>query len=127
MLMACGLPLTGLTGPEGGRVAAALRDIRSALPEGITDAALVTEIEARASRYKAEWPKAELTPTALSANWSRFGGEKSGARVTQGIAEPTWDWRAIAGRLGLMTGNWAMLERGDKVRVIREQMQEVKP
>lgn len=126
MLVACGMPMTGLTGPEQGRVVAALRDIREAMPDDITEAALVAEIGRRASRYKAEWPRAELTPTALSANWNRFG-EKNGARVVQGVAEPTWDWRTVAARLGLQVENWAMLERADKVRVIREQVQEVKP
>jgi hypothetical protein len=118
MLVACGMPLTGLTKPERGRVAAALRDIRAALPEDIAAEDLAQMIASRAVRYKQEWPKAELTPSALAANWSRFG-EKNAARVTQGIAEPTWDWRAVAGAMGLPAKHWAELERGDKVRVMR--------
>lgn len=126
LLAACGMPMTGLTGPEAGRVVAALRDIREAMPDDITLEALASEIASRAARYKAEWPKAELTPTALSANWNRFGGVKGSARVTQAIVEPTWDWRVIASRIGVSAENWAMLERADKVRVIREKTQEVK-
>jgi hypothetical protein len=58
------------TSPTGwGRAAKALKDIRAVSPEVTPE-----EIRARASRYRKEWPNAELTPTALAANWGRFGG-----------------------------------------------------
>jgi len=47
--------------------------------------------------------------------------------VTQGVAEPTWDWREVARGLGLHAEQWAMLERADKIKIIRQQMEGVRP
>jgi len=84
MLEVCGMPLEGLTGPESGRVAAALRDIRGAMPEDITTEALIQEIRTRARRYREKWSDIDLTPTGLASNWSQFGApqkKEGGAAV----------------------------------------------
>lgn len=76
LLRVCGMPMEGLTGSEGGRVAKARKEIMQAC-FGLTVEGIVAEIERRAATYRREWPNAELTPTALAANWSRFaGGQK---------------------------------------------------
>jgi hypothetical protein len=85
MLELCEMPLEGLTGSEAGRVAAALRDIRGAMPEGITPEALLAEIRIRARRYRDKWPDIDLTPTGLAANWSQFGAPQ---KKEGGAAQP---------------------------------------
>ena len=129
LLRVCGLPLTGLTKSEGGRVATAKKQITDTFPEAGRDADTVKrEIERRAARMRAAWgERVSLTPTAISANWSQFDGPQYGAkkegaaRVSQGITEPEGDWKALLPELGLQAVNsWAMLERADKVRVLRK-------
>lgn len=119
--------MEGLTGPEAGRVAAALRDIRGAMPEDITPEALMAEIRTRARRYREKWSGIDLTPTGLAANWSQFGvtqkKEGGAARVSQAIQEPSGDWRTLARKtVGLNwvdeTTLWFMLERSDKVKIV---------
>lgn len=127
MLEVCGMPMEGLTGPESGRVAAALRDIRGAMPEDIEPEALIAEIRTRARRYRQKWSDIDLTPTGLAANWSQFGApqkkEVAAVRVTQAIQEPSGDWRTLARQtVGLTwvdeTTLWFMLERSDKVKIV---------
>jgi hypothetical protein len=126
LLRVCGLPLTGLTKSEGGRVATAKKQVIDTFPEDGRDADTVTrEIERRAARMRAAWgERVTLTPTAIAANWSQFDGpakKEGAARVTQGITEPEGDWKALLPELGLQPVNsWAMLERADKVRVLRK-------
>ena len=81
LLRVCGMPMSGLTGSEGGRVAKARKEIMDAMPQDRPtldmESFIVAEIERRAAAYRREWPNAELTPTALASNWSRFaGGQK---------------------------------------------------
>lgn len=131
LLRVCGMPMEGLTGSEGGRVAKARKEIRDAMPQDRPtlemDDFMVAEIERRAAAYRREWPNAELTPTALAANWSRFAGgqkkEGGAARVSQAIQEPSGDWRTLARQtVGLAwvdeTTLWFMLERPDKVKIV---------
>jgi hypothetical protein len=64
---------------EAGRIAAALKKIRSALAESWTEhdtpegfeGYIASEVRERAALYRDRWPNVELTPTALAANWSR--------------------------------------------------------
>lgn len=120
LLNACGLPLMGLTKSEGGRVAAAKRDIVAAMA-GADAGVIAVEIHARAGRMRAAWgDRATVTPTAIAANWSQFGGgaaKKEGAASTvQGCPERYAEaWEALFG--GEMTP-WAMLGVGQQEAVI---------
>jgi hypothetical protein len=107
-----------------GEAAKALSDIKvvcvDVTPEMIGKAA---------EAYRREWPKASLSPSALAKHWSQFapGAKKEGGRTAQGVAEPTWNWRRVARELGLCAENWAMLERADKIKILRKQMEGVRP
>jgi len=106
-----------------GEAAKALSDIKAVCAD------LEPEmIRAAASAYRAEWPKAAVSPSALAKHWSKYapGAKKEGVRVTQGVSEPTWDWRGVARELGLCAEQWAMLERVDKIKILRKQMEGVK-
>jgi hypothetical protein len=129
LLRVCGLPMEGLTKSEGGRVAKAKSEIMAAMPPQVCDSGdlleCVAEIERRAAAYCREWPKSEMTPTALAANWSRFSGQsgapkKEKARID---VEPDGDWMAAASRLLLpvLPGEqWALIERGWRVQILKE-------
>jgi len=107
-----------------GEAAKALSDIREVCPD-VTASMIV----AAASAYRNEWTNASLSPSALAKHWGKFapGAKKEGARVFQGVQEPAWDWRTVARDLGLCANNWAMLERADKIQILRKQMEGVKP
>lgn len=75
-----------------GRLTKALKDIREYFAEevegaaaGVTDeqyeTALARAIAARARLYSQRFPKAELTPTALSAWWHQLTRPTGGGRV----------------------------------------------
>ncbi len=113
----CGI--AEVTKSAGGRIAKALAEIRAATP-GVT----VAEIEARARRYRAQWPNAELSATALSANWGRFASAKkeNGGLRGDAIREPHWDWRETAAALQIPVApgeHWSRLERAWQVRIWR--------
>jgi len=107
-----------------GEAAKALSDIKAVCPDVTPE--MITEA---AGAYRREWPKASLSPSALAKHWGKFapGAKKEGGRVVQGVAEPTWDWREVARGLGLCAEQWALLERGDKIKIMRKQMEEVRP
>lgn len=107
-----------------GEAAKALSDLRAVCPEITPEM-----IRAAAAAYHREWPKASLSPSALAKHWSKFapGAKKEGGRVVQGVSEPAWDWREVARRLGLCAEQWAMLERVDKIKILREQREGDKP
>jgi hypothetical protein len=66
-------------GPKAGsRIAAALKEIKTASPDVTPE-----EIIRRALAYRTEWPNAALTSQALAINWARFGTE------VKPIGEPT--------------------------------------
>lgn len=81
------------TRTERTRVGKAVREVTEALvaesperdwnPENVAKA-----IRARAGRYRAEWPTAELTPEALVKHWSKFGPGRSAAPAVPGSAPP---------------------------------------
>lgn len=78
---------------EKGRIASALRTIRSVAGEGLStdDPALAegyiaSEIRVRARLYRDRWPNVELTPTALAANWSRVMNPQPGRDVDSALA-----------------------------------------
>lgn len=112
-----GVALEKVTRALWQETATALRDIREVCGE-VTPAM----IAAAAARYRAKWPKVTLSPSALAKHWGTYGGseKKEGGRSAQGIAEPS-QWREAAAALGLQTEQWAMLERAEKVAVIRQQ------
>lgn len=58
-----------LTRAERGPLNRAVRELREvgATPE---------EVRVRSRRYRQTWPRIELTPSALVANWSRFNGDR---------------------------------------------------
>ena len=62
----------------------------------------------------------------FSQNQPPPGAKKETGRVLQGVQEPTWDWRAIAKAEGLCAEHWAMLERADKIKILRKQMEGIK-
>ena len=107
-----------------GAAAKALSEIKAVCPDVTPDM-----IGKAAQAYRIEWPKASLSPSALAKHWSQFapGAKKEGGRVSQGVAEPTWGWRAVAAELGLGTEHWAMLERADKIKILRKQREGVTP
>jgi uncharacterized protein YdaU (DUF1376 family) len=111
--------LESVTRALWGETAKALADIREVCPDVEPDM-----IRVAAASYRAEWPKVTLSPSALAKHWGKYapGAKKEGARVHQGIAEPAWDWRALARDIGLGTEHWAMLERADKIQILRKQM-----
>ena len=55
-------------GKSGGRIAAALRNIKAATPNVTAE-----DIKLRAKNYRAAWPKATLTANALATHWAKFG------------------------------------------------------
>ena len=123
LVVVTGTPLDQVTRALGGQVAAALRDIKEVCPE-----VTVEEVRKRAAVYRQKWPKVSLSPSALAKHWGSLGSEKKEggaevARVSQGVGEPTWDWREVARVLGIVGGLWAGLERGDKVRILRAKVQ----
>lgn len=83
---------SGLTRSESTRLGKTLREITAALPEETSPEDIGKHITARALRYRAAWPTAELTPESLVKHWSRFGPQahqpqqtgqpKPGARLT---------------------------------------------
>ena len=107
-----------------GEAAKALSDIKAVCADVEPDM-----IRAAAAAYKREWPKASLSPSALAKHWSKFspGAKKEAGRTVQGVTEPTWNWRALARELGMCAEQWAMLERADKIKILRKQMEGVKP
>jgi len=106
-----------------GESAKALSDIRAVCPEVTPEMVM-----AAAAAYRKEWPKVSLSPSALAKHWSKYapGAKKEGGRTVQGVAEPTWNWRGVARELGLCSEQWAMLERADKIKILRKQMEEIK-
>lgn len=78
----CGLNPESMTKSEGGKVGTSLADIRTADPNVTED-----EIRRRAANYRKEWPGVELTPTALSGNWTRMAGVKP-ATASQSNGKP---------------------------------------
>lgn len=89
----CGI--AEVTKSAGGRIAKALKEIKEATPE-----VTVEEIEARARRYREQWPNAELSPTALSANWGRFAVVKKERGAVNGVGSasgpPCAEWAQFA-------------------------------
>ncbi len=69
-----GLALVEIGKLAGGRIAAALKEIRAVCPDLTT-----AEIRRRAANYRAEWPTATLTANSLAAYWAKFGGAIKGA------------------------------------------------
>ena len=72
-------------------------------------------INAAASAYRREWPKASLSPSALAKHWSKFApnAKKEGGRDDL-KREPDWDWRALSAEIygAPVTVPWSdMLER----------------
>lgn len=106
-----------------GEAAKALADIKAVCAEVEPDM-----ICAAAAAYRQEWPKASLSPSALAKHWSKFapGAKKETGRVLQGVREPTWDWRSIAKAESLCAEHWSMLERADKIKILRKQMEGIK-
>lgn len=107
-----------------GEAAKALSDIKAVCVDVTPEM-----ISAAVAAYRREWPKVSVSPSALAKNWSKFapGAKKDGGRTVQGVQEPTTNWREVARELGLRAENWAMLERVDKIRILRKQMEGVKP
>lgn len=72
---ACGYDAGRLTRSEQGRVAKAVSELKAidATPDDVT---------VRARAYRKEWPEVELTPQALTANWSRFADRKAERKRT---------------------------------------------
>lgn len=60
-----------------GPLNAALRDIRTQMPELEDSYLLSAEIHERAKMYRTVWPEVALTPTALSKHWLRLPEEMS--------------------------------------------------
>jgi len=52
----------------GGRIAAALKAIRTATPDVTAD-----EIRRRAENYRERWPRVPITANALANHWAKFG------------------------------------------------------
>ena len=69
--MVGGVALEQVTRALWQEAATALRDIREVCPE-----VAPAMIMAAAARYRAKWPKATLSPSALAKHWGAFGGEK---------------------------------------------------
>ena len=113
-----------VTGSMWGAAAKALSEIKAVCQDVTPEM-----ISAAVAAYRREWPKATPTPSALAKHWSQFapGAKKDGGRTVQGVQEPTTNWREVARELGLRAENWAMLERADKIRILRKQMEGVKP
>jgi hypothetical protein len=113
-----------VTGSMWGAAAKALSEIKAVCPDVTPE--MIGKV---AQAYRIEWPKATLSPSALAKHWSQFapGAKKEGGRVLQGVAEPTWGWRAVAAELGLGPVHWVMLERADKIKILRKQMEGVTP
>lgn len=61
----CRYDVKGLTKSEQGRVAKAVSELKQV-------GASPDDVRARAEQYRKEWPEVELTPQALTSNWSRF-------------------------------------------------------
>jgi len=127
LLRVCGMPMDGLTGSEGGRVAKARKEIRDAIPQDRPELdmqdVIVAEIERRAAAYHREWPNAKLTPTALAANWSRFaGGQKKEGGAVGGAVDagaPARYAEAYAEIWGGEPQPWPVLSVGDQAEVRR--------
>lgn len=85
-----------LTKPARGSISAALRDLREvdATPE---------EVERRASRYRAKYPNAALTPNALAKHWSGLSADiplpVSGSKVYRDA--DVWGERPTEGEGGI--------------------------
>lgn len=82
---ACGTNLAELTASARGALAKAASELREidATPD---------EIEVRSRRYRAKWPNAALTPSALAKHWAEFAdkqanGTTSLAHLTYGSEE----------------------------------------
>lgn len=105
-----------VTGSMWGAAAKALSEIKAVCQDVTPEM-----ISAAVAAYRREWPKATPTPSALAKHWSQFapGAKKDGGRTVQGVQEPTTNWREVARELGLRAENWAMLERADKIRILR--------
>lgn len=112
-----------VTNSMWGAAAKALSEIRAVCADVTPEM-----IRKAAEAYHCEWPKASLSPSALAKHWSQFapGAKKESGRVSQGVQEPAWDWRAVARELGLCAEHWAMLERGAKIDILRKQMEGVR-
>ena len=113
-----------VTGSMWGAAAKALSEIKAVCPD------VTPEMIGKAAQaYRIEWPKATPTPTALAKHWSKFapGAKKQDGRTVQGVQEPTSNWREAARELGLCAEHWAMLERTDKIKILRKQKEGVKP
>jgi hypothetical protein len=112
-----------VTGSMWGAAAKALSEIKAVCPDVTPEM-----ISAAAAAYRREWPKVSVSPSALAKNWSKFapGAKKQDGRTVQGVQEPTTNWREVARELGLCAEHWAMLERADKIKILRKQMEGVK-
>lgn len=75
-----------------GQLNAALRDIRTQMPELEDSYLLAAEIHERAKMYRAVWPDVALTSTALSKHWLRLPDEMAklsrGANLSAGAIKP---------------------------------------
>ena len=93
LLTATGGSPSGATKSEWGRAAKALSEIREVMPDA-TDEEVAAEITRRAGNYRAAHPTWELTPTALTANWSKV--DKVGAPKPASVADKIAAARELA-------------------------------
>lgn len=81
----CGMVLDRMTKNEWGRVAKAMADIRSIKPD-LTAQDLKTAV----AHYRVVLPYADLTPTAISSNWSKVAPGTVLPDPKKSSSSPTW-------------------------------------